>query len=59
MEGEGGMEGSPCLDEMMIPESSTSRLASRLEEVEEGSGLVTMATRSCDTEFTSFTYIVQ
>ena len=50
---EGGIDGSPCLrDETMIPESSTSRLA---EEVVEGSGLVTMAIRSCDTEFTSFT----
>ena len=50
---EGGIEGSPCLwEETMIPESSTSRLA---EEAVDGSGLVTMATKSCDTELTSFT----
>ena len=47
----GGIDGSPCLRDETIPESSTSRLA---EEVVEGSGLVTMATRSCATELTSF-----
>lgn len=49
---DGGIDGSPCLRDEAIPESSTSRLA---EEVLEGSGLVIMATRSCDTELTSFT----
>lgn len=44
--------GSPCLRDETMPESSTSRL---VEEEVDGSGLVTMETRSCDTELTSFT----